>query len=310
MWKAKPVPIYSLANRVRLSDNLAARTLCLSLLSNQHLVHLEIERFRSDSLERNSNMTNTESQDRTSTKKQTASQRRATLDKRFTAYAVAASAAGVSLLALVQPAEGKIVYTGASSEIAPNAVLPLDLNHGGQSEFSFSNQAATCSGCHSSSDRLMITPIGQNGIMSHAAVLPAGAQVGPKGAFQNSAQLMLVFRQVCSATSCASFTSGAWKNITQGYLGLKFYIHGQAHYGWARLNVTLTQKGRVYALLTGYAYETVPNKSIITGRRRGPGAMSGRAGLSQHEPDRATLGALAKGAAGLAIWRTASAPGE
>jgi hypothetical protein len=272
------------------------------------LVHLEIERFRPDSLVRNSNMTNPESQNRTSTKKRTASQRRAALDKGVTAYAVAASAAGVSLLALVQPAEGKIIYTAADSEIAPKIVLPLDLNHGGHSDFSFSNQNASCT-CHTFSDNLMIAPRGQNGIMSHAAVLPAGAQVGPKRAFQNSAQLMLGFREHCSSTSCAYGTGGAWKNITRGYLGLKFYINGQAHYGWARLNVTLTQTGYVYALLTGYAYETVPNKPIITGRRRGTGAMSGPAGLS-HEPDRATLGALAKGAAGLAIWRTASARGK
>jgi hypothetical protein len=145
--------------------------------------------------------------------------------------------------------------------------------------------------------------------MSHAAVLPAGAQVGPKRAFQNSAQLMLGFHEKCQST-CGYGTSGAWKNITREFLGLKFYINGQAHYGWARLNVTLTQTGYVYALLTGYAYETVPNKPIITGQRRGPGAISGPAELSQDEPDRATLGALAKGAAGLAIWRTASVPGK
>jgi len=253
-------------------------------------------------------MTNPESQNRTSTKKHTASQRRAALDKRFTAYAVAASAAGVSLLALVQPAEARVIYTGADSEIAPKVVLPLDLSHGGHSDFSFSNKVSTCTICHSGYERLMIAPLGQNGIMSHAAVLPAGAQVGSKGAFQNSAQLMVGVSGGCQST-CTTRTTGPWLNITRGYLGLKFYIHGQAHYGWARLNVTVANNG-LYALLTGYAYETVPNKPIITGRRRGQGAMSDPAGLSSHEPDRATLGALAKGATGLAIWRRASARGR
>jgi len=254
-------------------------------------------------------MTNPELQNRASTKKHRASQRLAALDKGVAAYAVAASAAGVSLLALVQPAEGKIIYTAADSEIAPKAILALDLSHGGHSDFSFSNKVATCT-CRTFSEKLTIAPLGKNGIMSHAAALPAGAQVGPKQAFQNSAQPMLGFRERCSSSSCEYVTSGAWKNITREYLGLKFYIHGQAHYGWARLNVTLTQTGFVYALLTGYAYETVPNKPIITGKRRGPGAISEPAELSQDDLDRATLGALAKGAAGLAIWRTASAPGK
>jgi hypothetical protein len=258
-------------------------------------------------------MANPESQNRTSTKKRTASQLRAALDKGMAAYAVAAGAAGVSLLALVQPAEGKIIYTEADSQIAPKAILALDLNHGGHSEFSFYNQVATCSVCRTFSDKLTIAPSGRNGIMSQGAALPAGVQVGPKGAFQSSEELMLGFHEVkhCSSGTCGTHgTSGAWKNVTRKYLGLKFYIHGKAHYGWARLNVTLTQTGYVYALLTGYAYETVPNKPIMTGKRRGPGAISNPDELSQEEPDLATLGALAKGAAGLAIWRTASAPGK
>jgi hypothetical protein len=50
-------------------------------------------------------------------------------------YALAASAAGVSLLALVQPSEAKIVYAKAHQVIGSNGVYPIDLNHDGVIDF-------------------------------------------------------------------------------------------------------------------------------------------------------------------------------
>ncbi len=56
----------------------------------------------------------------------------ASLQHNLNAYAIAAGAAGVSLLALAQPAEGKIVYT----PVHENAVgVDLDLNHDGTADF-------------------------------------------------------------------------------------------------------------------------------------------------------------------------------
>ena len=65
---------------------------------------------------------------------------------------------------------------------------------------------------------------------------------------------------------------GKGKGVRNRYLGLKFVIHGKVHYGWARLSVTLghhRQYGDVSGTLTGYAYETIPNKAIITGKTKG-----------------------------------------
>ena len=69
-------------------------------------------------------------------------------------------------------------------------------------------------------------------------------------------------------------------------MGLRFDIKGQSHYGWAHLqNVTV-----VGGTLTGYAYETIPNKPIITGKTKGPDVITLEPG---------SLGALAAGAARL-----------
>jgi len=119
---------------------------------------------------------------------------------------------------------------------------------------------------------------------------------------------MAAMRESCrSKNSCAIDFRGQWANDGKGvknrYLGFKFMIEGKVHYGWAR--VTVDPKG-AYGVLTGYAYETIPNKAIITGKTKGPDEISIK------EPDAAlviptrkpaSLGLLAMGSPGLAIWR-------
>jgi hypothetical protein len=50
-------------------------------------------------------------------------------------YALAATAAGVSLLALAQPSEAKIVYTPANVRLHLGKPYSLDLNHDGIVDF-------------------------------------------------------------------------------------------------------------------------------------------------------------------------------
>ncbi len=100
---------------------------------------------------------------------------------------------------------------------------------------------------------------------------------------------------------------GSWNpsntfGVGNRYLGLKFTINGKIHYGWAQLST----ENIFYhsATLTGYAYETVPNKAIKTGAEQGTDEsveQPGPAALVQPAP--ATLGALAKGAPALSSWR-------
>src|SRR5438105_4742999 len=60
--------------------------------------------------------------------------------QKLTSYALAAGAAGVSSLALSQPAAAKIVYTPAHVNIVgPHAFYQLDLNHDGIVDFSIAN---------------------------------------------------------------------------------------------------------------------------------------------------------------------------
>jgi hypothetical protein len=204
-------------------------------------------------------------------------------------YAFAATAAGVGMLALAPPAAGKIVYTPTQEQIPPGfgTGLYLDLNHDGISDFSFVNFYSRTS----SQIGLWISPINaSNEVFSNkgfAAALPAGVKIGPKGNFHRRA-----IDVMASDDLFHSRCAGPWKEAHKRYLGLKFIIRGKTHFGWARLNVSCVYLHAISATVTGYAYETIPNKPIVTGQTKG---------LDVVEP--ATLGHLARGAAGGPNWR-------
>lgn len=215
------------------------------------------------------------------------------LDKSLAAYVVAASAAGVSMLALARPAEAKIAFTPAHTAIGPRTSLLLDLNNDGVNDFLLSNWQ------YGHASHLSIAQQAPaNEIFDNAVALPAGVPIGPRGPFLNNA---LLAQQ--SSVSGSSGNLGPWKDARNRFLGLKFSINGETHYGWARM--TVTAKGDIVATLTGYAYETIPNRPIIAGKISGPEDASavGPAEMLSPSHESATLGMLARGAASVAIWR-------
>ena len=200
---------------------------------------------------------------------------------RLSMYALAASATGVGTLALVQPAEARIVYTPAHQTINPLSRTPLDLNHDGTADFTFGGGGVT--------SYYVFGLYGQqrgNGVREQdrinddfAAALRAGVRVGTAG--QNSHSFMYMAAWHSHGKASSTYT-GQWANGGKGvknrYLGLRFIIKGKTHFGWARLNLTVKkgQDGRFQGfgvLLTGYAYETIPKKPIIAGKTKGPDVL-------------------------------------
>jgi hypothetical protein len=197
-------------------------------------------------------------------------------------YALAATAARVGVLALAQPAQGKIVYTPAHKTVPPNQTIPIDLNHDGIHDFGLTN--LTHNTTTPFGDFLEASPLNsgngiwvqRGGFNNYAAALPAGVRIGPSNVkrFQAGRDVM-AFRSSGNGTR----SGGPWKNVRNRYLGLKFLIKGKVHYGWARLNVTIAGRA-VDATLTGYAYETIPNKAIIAGQTKG-GSTLGRLAIGK-----------------------------
>ena len=234
--------------------------------------------------------------------------------RQLSAYALAASAAGLSLLVLSPSSEAKIVYTATHQVIAENNSYLLALNHK-TIDFIISN--VNCiSGSRCNSDayadlvvRAASQPwagnevVGTNGNQYLAAALKLGSRISGARRFIKGALMVSQCAGDCLSHSGTRII-GQWSNVTNRYLGLKFKINGKFHYGWARLNVkVLKGQFKIIATLTGYAYETILGKSIIAGQTKGTDDAEPVASLQAPAPEPAALGMLALGAPGLWIWR-------
>jgi len=221
--------------------------------------------------------------------------------RQLNSYAFAASAAGVGLLALAQPAEAKIVYTKTDATRFP---FPFYFDHSAEFTIGTSNTFTGASGWSryvisaypaAKQNQIIGKRVGRGSWkQSYAYALKAGVRVGPGQPFLNSSgeHAILAFSY---GFSTHKIIGGQWANGGKGvrnrYLGFKFFIDGKAHYGWARLNVAMPKAG---GTVTGYAYETIANKPLIAGKTKGKDVVSVQA---------ATLAHLARGAATAKDWR-------
>lgn len=228
------------------------------------------------------------------------------LDQQLLSYASAA--AGVGLLAVSQGADAKVVYTAANVSIPTNAFTNLDLNNDGIPDFAFyfyaygPRKALKPLGYHE--EGLSLDPLkaaneiwgvtDSKGLVC-AAALPRGVPVGP-GALFRAVQLP-VWGSGGTAYSGPFYECPLAQKTRGAFLGLKFVINGQTHYGWA--HVTAFHRD---ITLQGYAYETVPNQTIQTGQTSGP-VSDTRSSVTLPQSEPATLGLLAQGSRGLSIWR-------
>jgi hypothetical protein len=218
-------------------------------------------------------------------------------------YAIAAGAAGVSVLALMQPADAKIVYTPTHHVIGENEKYSLALDHknanfiiansrciggsAGCTSWSVARLTASQASTRWTSGNQVVGPHSSG--IGRVSALRKGARISKGRSFVRFGYMEREFRQ----TSTTLW--GDWDNVTGRYLGLKFKIGGEFHYGWARLNVRVLKKELdINTTLTGYAYETIPNKPIIAGKTKGPDVTTAKD---------VSLGHLARGSSAIPAWR-------
>ena len=213
-------------------------------------------------------------------------------------YALAASAAGVGVLALTLPAEGKVVYTRAFLHVDYNHRVLLDLTNNGTANFSFS--AWFGGSVYSSIGAVNVQPLGGPG--NAVALTEHREEYSSAGALHSGAKIDAARRWspyyydpvLVGGWRQSGGVTGKFHPPDQHYVGLQFIINGKTHYGWARFSGIRFRRRKeiglkVWGDVTGYAYETIPNKPIIAGQ--------------EHGENDATLGRLAQGAPGLSAWR-------
>jgi hypothetical protein len=238
-----------------------------------------------------------------------------TIDHRAKLYSIAAAAAGVSILALAQPAEGEVVITRKSIPIPissyffpPPHPVPISLNNNGVNDFSFELYTFAY---HSFNDDLYMKPLEGGAVVGavgtkgnfYASALARGAKIGPSAHFSSKGLAEIERAHGIDASSNYSRKLyGNWGgNPANRYIGVKFLIDGATHYGWVRLTVTTEPRG-VAATITAYAYETTANKRILAGIQAKDSANTPDEPKAESS-GRPSLGMLALGANGLPLWR-------
>jgi hypothetical protein len=215
------------------------------------------------------------------------------LERSLTAYAIAAGAAAVGLLASASPADARVIFTPAHRRISRDQQINLDLNADGALDFRILIDLNCYTNCQSHllllNHNLGTGDVQWSDNRGNAAPLRRGQKIGPKKQFTSTTYVRMATFVTSSLRSSSTGTDirGPWVNVKHRYLGLKFNIDGKTHYGWARLNVDvkkftvrvpLVRVPHVFATLTGYAYETVPDKTIVAGDE-GTGASLGHLAL-------------------------------
>jgi hypothetical protein len=226
------------------------------------------------------------------------------LQRKLNAYALAASAAGVGILASAQPAEARIVYTKTDCLFGAGQghSCEIDLLNNGVSEFGVRFTTRQSGGQLvlaymyqqiGRADRIEVAESSHSHCgRSWAAALREGAPIRG-GHLCGSVGPFLMLSHYTTSKG-RSFNAGEWKDVTNRYLGFRFVINNGWHYGWARVRVKLDVSGNIEGALTGYAYESVPLKPIIAGKTHG---KDGNA----VQP--VSLGTLAAGATALSTRR-------
>jgi hypothetical protein len=243
------------------------------------------------------------------------------VNHRMKFYSAAAIAAGVGLLALAPPAEGEVVVTRKTIRLISIqegvGLTGIDFNNDGVNDVSFGiNSFGPYS--YVTESVFLKVPKG-NGVETSGegrdkiplvSPLLRGAGLGPSARFNPGnpyASLLYAFQNDHSVKCSNQRFSGHWLgNNPDRFVGVKFLINGATHYGWVRITVATSTVGsacvEMSAIITSYAYETVANKKITIGVNTDTAeAMPAR----PTEPPRKnpSLGILALGAEGLAMWR-------
>jgi hypothetical protein len=216
-------------------------------------------------------------------------------------YSIAAAAAGVSLLALTQPAAGEVVVTKKTIPVLE--LTFLDINHDGVNDFIFNNYFSfgsadlTVTGAIPGLGGAFV--LGQS---AYASPLMRGANIGPAAHFSPSSTSVGVERGFHVGYPNEKLYGPWGGNPKNRYLGVRFWIDGQIHYGWILFTMLTQPVGAWAPTITAYAYETEPNKPILAGTAEKPTAEVQLPENIQNQGG-ASLGMLAAGTHGLPLWR-------
>jgi hypothetical protein len=216
-------------------------------------------------------------------------------ERQSKSYAIAAAAAGVSMLALTSPADAKVVIT-THINIPVTGIVSLDLNHDGIPDLRFTKESFHFGVV----SYLSVKGLHGAGVKGYASALMRSARIGPSAQFHPQAVMAQRSCLYSSSAPPSCDLAGDWgAGQPNRFLGVKFVIKGTTHFGWVRMTVTNTDENPISATITEYGYETVANKTVLAGLPS-KNAEEAKAERTSAGP---SLAMLARGTEGMALWR-------
>jgi len=179
------------------------------------------------------------------------------------------SAMAAAFIAAGTEADAQIVYVDiVDVTLDLGFYIPLDLDGGGSDDFLFqvaSDTAGSWTFVNGFGDYSGLSIGGPNNAMvgydgpifPYASALDTANSIDVAANFVTNSNNYAFFASIYSAV-----TYGPWADVTDKYLGIKFEIDGEVHYGWMRLDVTV---GPVSLTLKDWAYNSTPDEMILTG---------------------------------------------
>jgi hypothetical protein len=241
------------------------------------------------------------------------------LNRQISLYSLAAAVAGVSMLALAEPASGEVVVTKKTipipvgPESSPKPVY-LSLANNGIHDLSFQ----LFQDSFGPGRTLMVYAVNKqnDGVIMgggwdpYAQALGLNTKIGASASFFGYVGLV----ELSASSGANKYCKGYWgANLAHGdvgcgsttnkYMGVRFLLNGKTHYGWVRLNVKTTSNPsgpELTASITEYAYESVANKTIKAGATTSTAEVPAENTANQAGP---SLGMLAAGAESMPLWR-------
>lgn len=248
--------------------------------------------------------------------------------EKLNAYALAAAAAGVTVLACVMPAEASPVCKSIAGEILKTNTFPF--SPAGQAIAAF-NIAQTTSSYFFATTGVYYTQFWNRGFFTPNSAgakfllgpksLPAnvssGASIGPGGQFGKGAAnyygLLFTYGNGNESFRAHGTSQKHRGNLQFGgdnFVGYQFSESDGTHYGWLRLRLSVVQNPeppRNQAKFTAihavdYGYESAPNTAIAAGSC-GSEAEKTPAQDPASNLGNPSLGALTLGSEGLTTWK-------
>lgn len=205
------------------------------------------------------------------------------LSSRLPLYRVAT---GAALAATAGSASGAVIFnTGNSFTVSTSQTsVSWDVDGGGTSDFNFTfvQNYPDILANRQNLNNAWVKP--STGGSSGVAPLAEGFTVGPALAanqFQTGQQAFFIF----SGTVQGDLNAG------DQYVGFRFDVSGQIHYGWARITLTEGNSSTANLTMHEWAYEGTPGTAIQVGAVPEPASTT------------TALSLLSLGAAGVAAYR-------